>query len=77
MSDPHDFVFQDKPLEQSGAHYCCICPSDVRRHVKKRVTGKFRTEYVDKEMYWCTRCGFTLTNHDMDMLEARLRGEIV
>ena len=77
MSDRPDFVYEDKPIEQSGINRCCICPSDIRRHVKKRVTGKYKTDYVDKEMFWCTRCGLTLTNHDMDIVEAKLRGEIV
>jgi hypothetical protein len=69
--------YEDKPIEQGPVKLCCKCTFDVRKHVKKRVTGKFGTEFVDKEMYWCLRCGYPLSLHDIDIMEAKLRGEIL
>lgn len=69
--------YEEKPIEQGVVKLCCKCEWDVRKHVKKRVTGKFGTEFVDKDMHWCERCGYPLTNYDMDIFEAKLRGEIL
>jgi hypothetical protein len=71
------FAYEDKPIEQGVVKLCCKCAWDVRKHVKKRVTGKFGTEFVDQDMYWCCRCGYPLSFSDTDMVEAKLRGEIL
>jgi hypothetical protein len=72
----NDGPFSEKPIRQDGVVYCCSCEPDIGRPVKKTVTGRFGTEYVDKEMVWCTRCGRPLTNKQMDMFAAKLRGEL-
>jgi hypothetical protein len=69
--------YEEKPIEQEGPIRCCNCAWDVRKHVKQRVSGKFGTAFVDKDMYWCKRCGYELSLHDIDIFEAKLRGEIL
>lgn len=69
--------YEEKPIEQGPVKLCCKCEWDLRKHVKKRVTGKFETNFVDKDMMWCLRCGYPLSFSDMDMLNAKLDGRIL
>lgn len=73
----NDSIFLSHPIRQDGVNRCCKCDIDIQRPHKGEITGKFGEQNMTKIEYWCTRCGYPLTFHDLDLFEARLRGEFV
>jgi hypothetical protein len=70
--------YEDKPIEQFGLKRCCVCSFDVAKHVKKLYSGKWLGKFVDNlPLYFCQRCGYELSLGDIDILDAKERGEIL